>query len=485
MTALLKGSIAGFLGCFSLTVFVSMSRATPAPSICTQDLAPQIEEIINRPNFGRSRFGVSIEVLGTRQALYNHDADRFFIPASNVKILTTAAVLQKFGSAYRIRTAVYGTASPSGWKLRLVGRGDPSFGDRQLKDLAQQLKRRGIQRVSELVVEDSYFGQDTVNSDWAVGDIQAAYAVPVNSLILNENGLGLKLIPQALGQPLKVEWDDPTEANDWKIENRSRTVDPKSEEFIEVGRDLSQPILKVSGQMHVGSTPFPNAVAIPNPGEYFLRKWVRSLNEAGVTIERSSLSYESVQSNAIELARIDSSPLSELVKEANHNSNNLYAEVFLRMLGVYSPTAPGRTILERGLAALTSELNRLGIDSSEVELADGSGLARQNWSTPAAFVKVLQAISQQPAGKYFRDSLSIAGVNGTLQNRFQNSPAKGITRAKTGTLTGVTALSGYIDPPNYLPIAFSLIINQAPDVSAVQRNAIDEIVGLLARLRSC
>ena len=485
MTALLKSAIASLFGCLSLTAFVSASWANSASSICSQDLAPQIEAIVNRPNFMRSRFGIAIETLGTRRSLYSHDADRFFIPASNVKILTTAAVLQKFGATYRIRTAVYGTPSPNGWKLRLVGRGDPSFGDRQLKDLAQQLKRRGIQRISELIAEDRYFGQETVNSDWAVGDIQAAYAVPVNSLILNENGLGLKLIPQALGQPLKVEWDDPTEASFWSIENRSRTVDPKSEEFTTVGRDLSQPILKVSGQLHVGSAPSPDAVAIPNPGEYFLRKFVRSLTEAGMTIERSNVSNESVQSNGTELARIDSSPLSELVKEANHNSNNLYAEVFLRMLGVYNPTTPGQTVLERGLVALKTELNQFGIDKAEIELADGSGLSRQNWSTPIAVVKVLQASSEQPQGKYFRDSLPIAGVSGTLQNRFQNSPAKGITQAKTGTLTGVTALSGYINPPNHSPIAFSIIINQSLDTATVQRDAIDEIVGLLARLRSC
>lgn len=485
MTALLNRLIASLFGCFSVTLCVASSRANPAPSICSQNLAPQIEAIVNRPNFVRSRFGVLVQVLGTRQTLYSHDAEQFFIPASNAKILTTAAALRELSPTYRIRTSVYGTRSANGWSVRLVGRGDPSFGDQQLKHLTQQLKRRGIQRISDLIVEDSYFGQDAVNSDWAVGDIQATYGVPVSSLILNENGLGLKISPQAIGQPLKVEWDDPIGASDWKIENRSRTVDAKTEEFLDVGRDLSQPILKVSGQLHVGSGFEINGVAIPNPDEYFLRKFVRSLNGAGITIERSSVSDQAARSNGIEIAKIDSPPLSELVKEANQNSNNLYAEVLLRTLGAQNPNALGHTALERGLTSLTRELNQFGIDQTEIELVDGSGLARQNWSTPATFVKVLQAISQQPEGKYFRESLSIAGASGTLQNRFQNSPAKGITRAKTGTLTGVTALSGYIEPPNYSSIAFSIIINQAPDVASVQRDAIDEIVGLLARLRSC
>lgn len=485
MTALFPRFVATLLGCVSITVFVSSSRANSAPPVCSRDLTAQIEVIVNRPNFVRSRFGVLIQTLGTRQTLYSHDAEQFFIPASNVKILTTAAALRELSPTYRIRTSVYGVETPNGWRVRLVGRGDPSFGDRQLKDLAQQLKQRGIQRISELIVEDSYFGRDPVNSDWAVGDIQATYAVPVSSLILNENGLGLKVSPQGLGQPLKVEWDDPTEANYWKIDNRSQTVDTKTEEFVEVGRDLSQPILKVSGQLHVGSKASINGVAIPNPDEYFLRKFVRSLNDAGIAIARSGVSDRSIQSNGVEIAKIDSPPLSELVKEANQNSNNLYAEVLLRTLGAQTSNSSERTILDRGLVSLTHTLNQFGINQTEVELADGSGLARQNWSTPAALIKVLQAMSQEPEGKYFRNSLSIAGVSGTLQNRFQDSPAKGIARAKTGTLTGVTALSGYIEPPNYSPIAFSIIINQAPDSASVQRSAIDEIVGLLARLRTC
>lgn len=482
MTVLFSRSVASLISFISVTVFASSVRANPVAPICSRDLAPQIDAIVNRPNFARSRFGVMIQTLRTRQTLYSRDADRFFIPASNVKILTTVAALRKLSPSYRIRTSVYGTETPNGWSVRLVGRGDPSISDRQLNDLAQQLKKRGIQRISELVVEDSSFGKTALNPDWAVGDISETYAVPVNSLIFNENGLGFKLVPQRLGQPLKVEWDDPIEGSFWRIENRSSTVDAKSEESIEVGRDLSQPILRVSGQLRVGSTPAPYGVAIPNPSERFLRRFVRSLNQAGIAIVRSSVSDQSARSTGIEIAKIDSPPLSELVKQANQFSNNLYAEVLLRTLGTQSSSG---NILGNGISALIAELNRLGIDKTEIEVSDGSGLSRQNWATPIAFVKILSAMSQQPEGKYLRDSLSIAGVSGTLQARFQNSPAKGITRAKTGTLTGVTALSGYIDPLNYESIAFSIIINQAPDLAPVQRNAIDEIVGLLARLRSC
>lgn len=485
MTALLTRSAASLISFVSVALITSSVRANPVSPICSSNLAPQIEAIVNRPNFARSRFGIFIQTLRSRQTLFSRDADRFFIPASNVKILTTVAALQNLGSAYRIRTSVYGTESPNGWRVRLVGRGDPSFGDRQLQDLAQQLKQRGIQRISELIVEDSYFGRQALNPDWAIGDISETYAVPVSSLILNGNGLEFKLVPQVLGQPLKVAWNDPIEGSFWKIENRSRTVDAKTEEFIEVGRDLSQPTLKVSGQLRVGAEPASYGVAVPNPGERFLRKFVRSLSAVGISVTRSSVSDQPSASNSSEIARIDSPPLSELLKQANQFSDNLYAEALLRTLGRQNLTSSGQTVLERGITSVIAELNRLGIEKTELSLSDGSGLSRQNWITPTALVEILDAILRQPNGSYFRESLSIAGVNGTLQGRFQTSPAKGITRAKTGTLTGVTALSGYIDPPNYEPIAFSILINQAPDLASVQRNAIDEIVGLLARLRSC
>ncbi|BAU15085.1 D-alanyl-D-alanine carboxypeptidase/D-alanyl-D-alanine-endopeptidase [Leptolyngbya sp. NIES-3755] len=485
MTALFTRSAASLISLVSIAVFASSARANPAAPICSRDLAPQIEAIVNRPNFARSRFGVLVQTLRSRQTLFSRDADRFFIPASNVKILTTAAALQRLGSNYRIRTSVYGIESPNGWRVRLVGRGDPSFSDRQLQDLAQQLKQRGIQRISELIVEDSYFGREALNPDWAVGDIPETYAVPVSSLILNENSLNFRLVPQALGQPLKVVWDDPIEGSFWRIENRSRTVDAKAEESIAVGRDLSQPILKIGGQLRVGSAPASYGIAVPNPGERFLRKFVRSLNAAGIAVTRSSVSEQPASSNGSEIAKIDSPPLSELLKQANQFSNNLYAEVLLRTLGAQNSNSTERTVLEQSITSLITELSKLGTAKTEIVLSDGSGLSRQNWTTPTALVQILEAILRQPNGNDFRESLSIAGMSGTLQSRFQNSPARGITRAKTGTLTGVTALSGYIDPPNYESIAFSIMINQAPDSAPVQRNAIDEIVELLARLRSC
>jgi D-alanyl-D-alanine carboxypeptidase/D-alanyl-D-alanine-endopeptidase (penicillin-binding protein 4) len=469
--------------CLGLTGFTTSLRAESG-AVCSQQLTPQIDAIVNRPDFARARFGIMIQTLDSRQTLYRRDADRFFIPASNMKLFTTAIALKDLSPDFRIRTSVYGVSDANGWRLRLVGRGDPSLRDRQLKEIVQQLKRRGIQRIAELTIEDSYFGQDRLISSWAVGDIQAPYAVPVTSLILNQNSLGFEVIPQAVGQPLTVKWDDPTQAKYWRIENRSRTVETKTEEFLQIQRDLSQPILKVEGQVRVDAKPDVWAIAIPNPNEYFLRQLVRFLQEDSISVERSQISDQAIQPFGIEVAGIDSPPLSELVKETNTNSNNLFAEALLRTIGAKNPQAEGRTVLEKGLATVAMQLSHLGIEPNEIELEDAAGLSRKNWSTPATFVKLLQVMLQQPEGKYFRDSLAIGGETGTLAGRFQDHPARGITQAKTGTLTGATALSGYITPPRYSAIAFSIIINHAQDFTA-QRTAISDIMALLARLKSC
>ncbi len=292
MTALSFRAAASLIG-LAIAVLAPSVRANPVAGICSSNLAPQIDAIVHRPNFARSRFGVLIQTLNTRQTLYSRDADQFFIPASNVKILTTVAALRTLSPTYRIRTSVYGTQLSDGWRIRLVGHGDPSLGDQQLKDLAQQLKRRGVNRILELIVEDSYFGRDALNPTWEVSDIQEAYeayAPPVSSLIFDGNQVGFKLVPQAIGQPPRVEWDDPIEGYFWKIDNQSQTVDAKTEDSSMVKRDLSQPILNITGQLPISSKPSPYSVAIPNPDKRFLRRFARSLVETGMTIEQSSIS---------------------------------------------------------------------------------------------------------------------------------------------------------------------------------------------------
>ncbi len=458
----------------------SYEKQQSSKSICPAQLGAAIDAAINRPQFRRARWGILIEPLSptTNRPLYNREGDRYFIPASNAKLLTTAAALRQLGSEFRIRTSIYQTSAGS---LRVVGRGDPSLTDAQLRDLAQQLKRQGVRNVQRLVVDDGYFQGDTLNLTWDWEDVQSDYGAAVNSLILNQNAVELTLSPQQVGQPLRVSWADAIAAKQWRLENKSLTAKAATPDSLAITTVLGQPLLQIKGQLGVDAEPEVIGLPVLNPGEYFLQHFRNVLVAEGISVERATLESNRGVAGAQELAKIESPPLAILLVETNQESNNLYAEVLLRSLG----TGASRDSTELGLKKLKETLTALGVDPQSYSLADGSGLSRQNLVSPEALVQTLKRMAQTPQATVYRASLPTAGANGTLGRRFLNTAAQGNLQAKTGTLTGVSALSGYLDVPGYQPLVFSIMVNQSDQSPTTQRQAIDEIVLLLTRLRSC
>lgn len=455
------------------------------PTICPADLKASIDAIATRPEFNYARWGILIQPLFSDTPLYSRERDRYFIPASNLKLFTTAAALSQLGANFRIRTSVYGTPTEGTIpQLRVIGRGDPSLNTDQLKDLAQQLRRQGIRRVDQLIVEDRYFSEPTVNPTWEWSDIQFYYGTAVNSLILNENAVLLTLTPQNVGQPLNVTWADPIAEKQWQIENETVTAEAESPESINISGVLGKPSLRIRGQLATDAGLWLTAVAIPDPADYFLQHFRRALADAGIQVEQALVTTNSNSQEEIELAAVDSPPLSELITQTNQQSNNLYAEALLRSLGVTEKEA-GESTATAGLQQVKASLTELGVEPKAYILADGSGLSRHNLVSPTAIVQTLQAIARTPMAQSYRNSLAVAGIEGTLRQRFQNSPAQGRVYAKTGTMTGVSALSGYVEVPDYQPLVFSIMVNQSNQSVSTIREAIDEIVVLLTRLRSC
>lgn len=458
-----------------------ISQAT-ASGICPAQLEQRVNPIINRPAFQRVRWGIQVQPLASGPVLFQREGDRFFVPASNAKLLTTAAVLTQFGPQYQIRTAVYRVPEP-GITLRVAGRGDPSLTTAQLQNLASQIRSRGITQIDRLIIDDTFFSGDPVNPNWEWEDIQAGYGAPVNSLILNQNAIPLTLVPQAIGQPLRVVWDDPAAAQNWTIENQSRTVAANAPEFVSVGRDLSRPMLRVSGQLRAGAEAEPVAIAVTHPTQTFLESFRRVLTNQGIPVRQAVVASTPTTAPQTEIAAVVSVPLSELLKEANGESNNLYAESLLRLLG--TPPAPNANSLESGLTGIRTVLNRLGVAADGHSLRDGSGLARANLVTPGAIAQVLQGMARTPNAQAYRNSLAVAGTSGTLRNRFRGTPVQGIFWGKTGAISGITGLSGYLNPPNYPPLVLSILVNHFDQPVSAIWPAIDEIVLLLAGLRQC
>lgn len=469
------------------TPFPKVAQASRPISLCPADLTRTLNPIVS--GLSGVNWGVLVQTLDgptNRKTLYAQNPRALLIPASNNKIFTTAAALQRLGAQYQVRTVVTGNSSgPNLSILRIIGQGDPSLTTPQLITLAQQVRQRGISQVALLIGDDTYFQGAATNPNWEFDDTLQGYGAPVNSLMLNQNGIGVTLFPQRVGQPLRVQLDDPSDAQDWRLDNRSVTVAASQSEFVDVSRDRSARVVYIKGQLRAGSEPELAAASISNPGNYLVQKFRSALTAAGISVAQSTLVRSTPPPpGEVELASLSSPPLSTWIDETNQESNNIYAEALLKTLG----RVQNSTNLEStasGTAAVKTILAALGVDSSQFNMVDGSGLARQNRASAEALVQTLQAIALSPDANIFRNSLPVGGVSGTLKNRFRNTPAEGRVQAKTGTISGVVALSGYVTPVNHPPVVFSILTNVSGSPSGNVRSAVDQVVVALARLRQC
>jgi len=469
-----------------LNPLIALSQETTKKN-CPTELTNAINAVINRPIFRRSRWGILVETLFSKTTIYSREAEYYFIPASTIKLLTTAAALQQLRPNFRIRTSIYGDGKGS---IYIVGRGDPSFTETQLKSLAEQLKKQGIENIDRLISDDSYFQGMAINPNWEWEDVQAGYGAPINSLIFNQNAIDLVLSPQGLGQPLKVTFVNPEESKKWQIENNSVTVAKNEKEFVEVGRNFIKPIIRISGQLQIGSASEPVYVAVVEPMDNFLNKFRQVLESEGIRVSRIVKNSQITSNlNLTELAFVESPTVAELIEEVNKKSNNVYAEALLRQLGVRSRLVPKKKsnndTLAKSLEEVKVILTRLGVTPNSFRLNDGSGLSRHNLVSPEALVQALRIMANSPWANIYKNSLPVAGVSGTLSRRFRNSFAEGNVQAKTGTISGVSGLAGYVKPVNFEPLVFSIIVNQSDLETKDLRTAIDEIVLLFTQLKSC
>lgn len=482
-----------------------IAQSPSPPALCPNQLQAAIEPIIQQPKLSRSRWGILVETLDAdpdhRQTLYELEADRYFIPASTVKLMTTAAALRILGPDFQIRTSIYQIPSSSdqlGYLgadeaapdsptvLRVVGRGDPSFDSADLATLVQQIRDRTITEIDQLQLDDNYFQGSAIHPNWEWEDVQAGYGTAVNSLILNQNEVVVDLVPQTVGEPLQVEWHDPNQAAQWQVENYSTTVAATEPEFVRAGRSFQQPVLQIWGQLQAGAPPEDVSVSVFDPVANFGQGLEQALAAQGITVEQiTSLDDPALPPNSQEIANVVSSPLRELITTANQQSNNLFAEALLKHIGYYVLAVPPTDSTAAGLEILTTALAKIGVDPTSYEIVDGSGLSRHNLVSPTALVQTLQGMAAAPEAELYRQSLSVAGESGTLQNRLADSAIAGRLWGKSGAVSGNISLAGYLEPPNYEPLAFSILINQSDLRGSELRQVIDQVLLQLARLQSC
>jgi D-alanyl-D-alanine carboxypeptidase/D-alanyl-D-alanine-endopeptidase (penicillin-binding protein 4) len=463
-----------------------LDSARQPQRFCPQDLSLTIKQIINRPELARSRWGIEIQTL-TGKSLYSLDGDKFFNPASTAKLLVSAAGLLELGADYRFKTPIYIQGSPPVLNsLRIQGKGDPTISTQSLKNIVHQLQAKGVKQIENLIIDDTYLAPPTINPTWEWGDIHSYFATAVNSTILNENTVTLTLLPQQIGQPVKFFWSDAIAANQWRVINRTITGKADLEYAVEIDGDLSQPLLKLRGELAVNEPADVWGLAVVDPAQYFLESLRFHLSQAGIAVTRGTVIEPEVEPenhnfSDTELMAIYAPPLKNILAEINQESNNIYAEVLGKILARKSKVATP-------VDAIKKSLQQIGIKPDEYVLVDASGLSRQNLVTPQTLVKILRLMSRVKDSKTaqsYRQSLAIAGIKGTLKNRFVNSPIQNHLWAKTGTLTEIGALAGYLKTQSNNTLVLSILVNNSELKNQEIRQAIDEIVVIVNRLEEC
>lgn len=484
------------------------AHAQPDPP-STDRLAALIDSTLDHPDFDGSHWGVAVMNLRADSVLYARHPDRRFVPASNAKLFTTAAALEQLGPDFRYQTDLLadGTIDEGILQGRLIirGAGDPTLGGYAQRDdptaifraWADSLRTAGITRITgNIVGDDDIFTDTPLGHGWSWDDTPYAYAAELSGLAFNQNKVDITLEGQRVGNPARVHWE-PHNTRYVNIVNRATTIERGRDIDEEYERPLGTNRLVLHSEVPVGRVE-EEELAIHNPTQYAAHVFkeilaLEDIDVAGQPVDIDSLDAPLSYNESAPLqrvARYSSPPLEAIVQSLNRESLNLYAEHVLRTLGVEHPvddpeddaTQPGSA--EMGIEAAMRTFAAARIDTSRIQLADGSGLSRHNLLTPRAIVALLQYMWQHPdpdvAGA-FHAALAVGGQNGTLEYRYQDGArARGQVRAKTGTLSNVSVLSGYITTAAGTPLAFSILCNQHLTKTRNVHRAQDRIVNALA-----
>src|SRR5437773_3669474 len=483
---------------------------TSAPGPRTlAELQSQIDQIVHQPVLQSGFFAIKIVSLDTGQIIFEQDANKFVRPASNMKLYTVAAAFDRLTSDYHFITSVYAKEKPDKGTtkadLTVLGRGDPSIAARfnngdyfkGINDLADRIVAAGIRRVKgDLVGDESYFNGAPLGSGWEWEDLTWSYGAELSALTINDNAIDLTVKPgMSVGFPVVIT-SGPPATSFMTIANHATTSARGSRSNLHIYRGLGANTLEISGSLPLGDTGFIGGVAVPDPALAFVSMLRDALVKRGVRIDGrvrtvNARSGGSIVPNSpagpmpIEIASLLSPPFSIIAAHTLKPSQNQYTELILRTLGKTQPPSSGDATRPRdnedaGLEVVMSFLRQAGIGESEIALNDGSGLSRNDLISANTTVQLLTFMTKHRYFAQFRDALPIAGVDGTLRTRMRGTPAEGNVRAKTGSLSSVASLSGYVTTAAGEHLVFSMMLNNYPDAAAVRRDSIDAIAILLA-----
>ena len=504
LRALLAGSLAVALAACATPgdrqAAPAASSARPAgtaPADARPAAEPELPAWIARVATGplaRAHWGIAVRELDTGRWIARHAADRYFVPASNLKLVVAATALERLGADYAWRTSVYGTAPIGGagvldGDLVLYGRGDPNLSGRFAPSitaifdaLADSLAARGLARVTgSLLADESLWDADYLRGDWAAYDLLWWYAAPVGALGFNDNAIDVHIRPgDRVGDPPVVS-AEPASAF-YSIENRAVTGAAGSTSTFDLTREPGTNRVIAYGSLPLDAEPEVEYFAVVDPAGWAATAFREALARRGIdvagpvrTVSRP-VDSPVAAGDTVALAAHVGPPLARVVDAVLSRSQNWHAEQLLKTV---AREVAGEGSWSAGLGIERGTLAALGVDTTAFRLKDASGLSSANLVTPEAVVALLGAMRDRAGWPAFRDALPVAAESGSLRRRFTGTPAAGRVRAKTGYIENVYALSGYLTTLSGRDYAFSVIVNQTAGESAVA--AIDALVaGLVA-----
>ena len=480
------------------------------------ELQARISQVLRKPELAPAMVGIKVTSLETGRVLFEENANKLLRPASNMKLYTVAAALDRLSPDYRFVTSVYANEKPNDkgvikGDLIIYGRGDPSIAARfrngdyfkGIDDLAARIAAAGVKKVEgDLVGDESYFVGPQYGSGWEWEDLQWWYGAEVSALTVNDNALDLSIKPGAqVGAPAVITTGPPDPL--LRINNKVVTGARGTKRDLNAYRGLAAAELEITGSIPLDDKGYTGGIGISHPALLFAYLLRASLAQRGVTIKGKTRTVEPRRSagfvpqppttpaavsprlERVEIASMPSVAFSVVAANTLKPSQNLYTELILRTLGTVIPppvNSPniGRTSETAGLEVVKTFLREAGVTPSSLVFSDGSGLSRNDMVTAEATIQLLTYMSRHRYANIFRDALPIAGVDGTLRNRFKGTPAENNLRAKTGTLSSASSLSGYVRDAVGEELAFSIMVNNYPEGADVRASCIEPIAILLA-----
>lgn len=458
-----------------------------------RSLAVEIDKIFSSPKFENAFWGVAIESLDTGKVWYERNPDKVFMPASNQKILTSAAALMELTPDFKYTTTLCRNGEISDGELKgdlmVFGDGDPTMYNRLQKDprdvfyeWADILAKQGVKKINGNVVgDDNAFDDKATGYNWSLDYLDVWYAAEIGALQLNENIIDLDIIPpEFTTQTVQIIPNLPSKY--YTIINQVSVV-PEGKSDISFIRPYGTNNIIVKGTIAAKSKPTSETPSITNPTLFYVTVLKEALEEKGIIVSGKAVDCDDIPGwnhkpgdFPIVSAHL-SPPLSEITKELMKRSQNLYAETFVKTMG-YKRSGIGS--FREGRKAVYEQLAKMGISPEDYSYMDSSGLCRYNFVSPHQILKILKFMEKSEYRDVWLDSFPIAGVDGTLAYRMRNSAAKGNVRAKTGTIENVRGLSGYATTADGERVVFSFLVNNHLQETGDTNLVTDNVLKLIA-----